>query len=134
VSLHNDSLPAPRQQTNDVAPEPVRVSVDSTKATLTTLEDAQGGWGRLGLAIEQGRLLDRQGRPLASAIFVREPEGLAAIDARPSHELLAYYFLRGSQYVVIEQGSSQQAGRILGTHWTPRGRVWLLQAEVSSAA
>jgi hypothetical protein len=84
--------------------------------------------------IERGRLLDRQGRPLASAILVGEPEGLTAIDARPSRELLAYYFSYGSRYVLIEQGSNQQPGRIVGTHWTPRGRVWLLRPEASSAA
>jgi hypothetical protein len=84
--------------------------------------------------MERGRLLDRQGRLLASAALVREPEGLTAIDAEPSHELLTYYFRRGRRYVVIEEGSSQRAGRIVGTHWTPRGRVWLLQAEASSAS
>jgi hypothetical protein len=84
--------------------------------------------------MERGRLLDRQGRPLASAVLVREREGLSAIDARPSHELLAYYFSYGSRYVLIEQGSSQQPGRIVGTHWTPRGRVWLLRPEASSVA
>jgi hypothetical protein len=84
--------------------------------------------------MERGRLLDRQGRPLASAVLIREAEGLAAIDARPSHELLAYYFSYGSRYVLIEQGRSQQPGRIVGTHWTPQGRVWLLRPEASSAA
>lgn len=83
--------------------------------------------------MENGRLLDRQGRPLASAVLVGESAGLSAINARPSRELLAYYFMHGSQDVLIEQGSNQQPARIVGTRWTQRGRVWLLRPEAPSA-
>ena len=84
--------------------------------------------------MERARLLDIQGRPLATAALTSQPDGVVAADARPSHELLAYYFGHGGRAVLIVQGEMPQPGRIVGTRWTPRGRVWLLQPEMPPAA
>ncbi len=85
-------------------------------------------------AMERAQLLDPHGRPLATAALTPEGKGLAAVDARPSHELLSYYCGHGGRLVLIENGQSAQPGRIVGTRWTPEGRVWLLLPELSPAA
>ena len=84
-------------------------------------------------SMKRARLLDTQGRPLATADLSPRTDlgghgSLIALDARPSHELLSYYFGRGGRGILIGVGGGARPGRILGTRWTPEGRVWVLQA------
>jgi len=61
------------------------------------------------------------------------PGRATAVATDNGHLLLEYYFARGGRAILLHFNGGARRGRISGTLWKPKGRLWLLDLDQPAA-
>ena len=67
--------------------------------------------------------------PVGLRLREEAPGRATAVATQNGHLLLDYYFREGGRTILVHLSEGARQGRISGTLWTPRGRLWLLDLE-----
>jgi len=71
--------------------------------------------------------------PVGLRLREEAPGRATAIATENGHLLLDYYFTQGGRVILLQLNGDVRRGRISGTLWQPKGRLWLLDLDQPAA-
>ena len=71
--------------------------------------------------------------PVALRLREEAPGRATAVATDNGHLLLDYYFAQGGRAILVQSNGGVRRGRISGTLWRPKGRLWLLDLDQPAA-